>query len=71
MDDLDRYNELDNIVSTIRGLLKEIETKYDREVFQGLLLEYEQELDILEERLEQEAEQDRHDREREYWADQF
>jgi len=71
MDDLDRYYELDNIVSTIRGLLKEIETKYDKEVFQGLLLEYEQELDMLEERLEEEAEQDRKDREREYWADQF
>ncbi len=71
MDDLDRYNELDNIVSTIRALLTEIETQYDKEVFQGLLLEYEQELDALEERLEEEAERDRHDRQREYWADQF
>lgn len=71
MDILDRYYELEEIISNLKYLINEINTKADIELFKNLIEEYEKEKDEIDIQLEKEAEEETIEREREYWQSQF
>ena len=71
MDLLDRFNELDEIVSTLNMLIKEIQSRHDKEFFEEILRDYEKEKDYIENQLEEEEEEEKTRMDKEYWADQF
>lgn len=71
MDILDRYYELEEIISNLKYLINEINTKADIELFKNLIEDYEKEKDEIDIQLEKEAEEETIEREREYWQSQF
>lgn len=71
MDILDRYYELEEIISNLKYLINEINTKADIELFKNLIEEYEKEKDEIDIQLEKEAEEEIKERQKEYWESQF
>lgn len=71
MDILDRYYELEEIISSLKYLIDEINTKTDIELFKELIEGYEKEKDEIDIQLEKEAEEEIKQRQKEYWESQF
>lgn len=71
MDILDRYYELEEIISSLKYLIDEINTKTDIELFKELIEDYEKEKDEIDIQLEKEAEEEIKQRQKEYWESQF
>lgn len=71
MDLVDRFYELDEITSTLRMLIREIQTRHDKEFLEEILRDYEKEQDYIEKQLEEEQEEELERMNKEYWADQF
>lgn len=67
----DRYYDLKEIVDKLSFLVDELQDTDLINTFQGLLDEYEQELEEAEEIMQREADEELKRREKEYWADQF
>lgn len=71
MDILDRYYELEEIISNLKYLINEINTKTDIEFFKNIIEDYEKEKDEIDIQLEKEAEEEIKERQKEYWESQF
>jgi len=67
----ERYDELEEIISSLNRLIDELTTKSDIDFFEDLIRQYEEEKREVEAVLEEEAIEENKRREREYWADQF
>ena len=66
MDTQERYDELDNIVTTIDGLIDEISDKYYIDCLNEIKFEAQNELDEVEEQLKEEQEREYRQMENEY-----
>lgn len=71
MDIVDRYNELDNIISSLNLLIDELQSKSEIEFFKNLVKDYQDEQDELEIELQKETEEEIKERQKEYWESQF
>ena len=71
MDLQGRYDELDNIVSSIDLLADEISDKYYKDALNEIKFEAQNELEEVEEQLEAEQEREYAEQERNYWQSQF
>lgn len=71
MDIIDRYNELDNIISSLNLLIDELQSESDIEFFKNVIKDYEEEKDELEIQLQKESEEEIKERQKEYWESQF
>lgn len=67
----ERYEDLLVIRDNLQYMINDLKLKENIETFREMLREYEEEIREIEAVYEEEAERDRKDREREYWADQF
>ena len=71
MDDIERYEELDNIVSSLELLIKEIKNEDYIKELQGMLDTYKTEKNELEKELDSQYGEEQNYLEREYWKSQF
>lgn len=67
----DRYDELDNIETTLRMLITEIEDKEYKEIFEELMFKAQDEKEDLEPRLQAIYDAEEKQQERDYWNNQF
>lgn len=66
MNNQDRYDELDNIVTTLGNLVDDITDKYYIDMLNELRFEAQDELEEVEERLYEEEQEEQRELEREY-----
>ena len=71
MEDIEKYEELDNIVSSLELLIKEIKNEDYIKELQGMLDTYKTEKDELEKELDEQYGEEQNYVEREYWQSQF
>ena len=69
MDYQDRYDELDNIVSSIDILIDDISDKNYIEQLELIKYEAQNELDEVTEKLQEEYDREERQREKEYWEE--
>ena len=67
MEDLDRCNELQDFIDTLFDLRRRLDSKDLKDEIDYLIGEYNTELDELNNKLSEEAEEDRRYLEKEYW----
>lgn len=71
MDLQDRYDELDNIETTLRMLITEIDDKEYIQIFEELMFKAQEEKEDLEPRLQAIYDAEEKQQEKEYWDSQF
>lgn len=69
MDSQDRYDELDNIISTIDALVDDITDKYYIDALVEIKFEAQNELEEVEKKLQEERDQEERNMEQEYWRE--